>query len=126
MHSPVAPQGSQFPRVGSHNRRLRMHDIMQVLHVSRRDHQGRMDTELEVRQLEVRLLRLLAASRRSDAFTDARAAALGRAASELGAAHEAALARLAAVQTAGEAAQQRLTALQQVRTTTTTYLRVEY
>lgn len=81
-----------------------------------------MDAELEVRQLEVRLLRLLAASRRCDAFTDAREAALGQAASDSGAAHEAALARLAAVQTAGEAAQQRLAALQQVRISTLTYL----
>lgn len=77
--------------------------------------QARLAAELEARQLEVRLLRLEAAQRREDAFSDAGEATLAQAAAAAGARHGAAVARLAGVQAAGEAAQQRVAGLQQAR-----------
>ena len=77
--------------------------------------QARLSAELEACQLEVRLLRLEAAQRREDAFSDAKEAVLAQAAAEAGTSHGAAVARLAGVQAAGAAAQQRVAGLQQAR-----------
>lgn len=63
----------------------------------------------------MRLLRLEAAQRREDAFSNAGEAALAQAAAGAGAWHGAAMVRLAGVQAAGEAAQQRVAGLQQAR-----------